>query len=119
MCVIRKIACARTSAERLVKAAEDIAARRGLKVTWEAHLDQASVAMDAPMAAMLDRALEQSGAPTHRMFSGAGHDAMILAGKHAGGNGVPSLRETASATIQPKTSAHDDVAAALELDCNS
>ena len=72
------------AAERLSKAAEEIATRRGLKMTWVPRLDQPSVAMDQAIAARLDRALDQSGAPAHRMSSGAGHDAMVLAEQDAG-----------------------------------
>jgi allantoate deiminase len=103
----------KAAAERLAKAAEDIAARRGLKATWEPQLDQASVAMDAPMAAMLDRALERSGVPTHRMFSGAGHDAMIVAGKMPAG--MVFLRCEKGISHNPAENVRDeDVAAALE-----
>jgi allantoate deiminase len=41
--------------------------------------------MDDSMVAMLDRALERTGAPRHRMSSGAGHDAMVLAAKMPAG----------------------------------
>src|SRR5207248_1233653 len=69
----------KASVARLAQAAKDIAASRGLSVAWEPRLEQDSVAMDVAMASMLDRALEHSGFPAHRMSSGAGHDAMILA----------------------------------------
>jgi allantoate deiminase len=74
-----------TAVERLLKAADDVATHRGLTMTSELRLEQASVAMDTRLAAMLDRALEQSGAPAHRMFSGAGHDAMVMAEEMAVG----------------------------------
>ena len=69
----------RASAERLTRAAEEIASRRGLTMTCAPRLDQGAVAMDASIAALLDRALERTGAPAHRMSSGAGHDAMKIA----------------------------------------
>jgi allantoate deiminase len=65
--------------ERLLRSAEEIAARRGLSVSWERHLDQAAVAMDASLTRTLERAVTASGHPVHRMISGAGHDAMIAA----------------------------------------
>jgi allantoate deiminase len=100
------------SAERLSRAAEEIATRRGLKMTWEPRVDQASVAMDAPMAAMLDRALEKSGAPIHRMFSGAGHDAMIVAASMPAG--MVFLRCEGGVSHHPSENVRaDDVAAAL------
>jgi len=64
---------------RLLRHAEDIAARRGLSVSWERHLDQSAVAMDASLTHMLESAVAASGYPVHRMISGAGHDAMIVA----------------------------------------
>ena len=69
------------SVARLMNAAESIASQRGLELAWEPRLEQASVAMDGSLVAMLERALERSGAPRHRMPSGAGHDAMVLAAK--------------------------------------
>jgi allantoate deiminase len=103
----------KAAAERLSKAAEAIAARRGLTLTWEARLDQPSVAMDPAMAAMLDRALEQSGAPAHRMSSGAGHDAMVLASKMPAG--MLFLRCEGGISHHPAENVReDDVAAALD-----
>src|SRR5206468_12886569 len=63
---------------RLLRHAEDVAARRGLSVSWERHLDQSAVAMDASLTHMLQSAVAASGYPVHRMISGAGHDAMIV-----------------------------------------
>jgi len=70
----------RTAAiERLHHHAGDIAARRGLSVSWKHLLDQASVTMDASLSRLLERAVDASGYTVHRMTSGAGHDAMIVA----------------------------------------
>jgi allantoate deiminase len=103
----------KAAAERLSKAAEEIATRRGVNVTWEARLDQPSVGMDPAIAAMLDRALEQSGAPAHRMPSGAGHDAMVLASKMP--TGMLFLRCEGGLSHHPAENVReDDVAAALE-----
>ena len=66
--------------ERLRAAAHEIAARRGLRVSWRTRLEQRTVTMDAGLVAALTRAVERSGAPVLQMPSGAGHDAMILAG---------------------------------------
>ena len=102
----------KAAAERLSKAAEEIATRRGLKLKWEPRLDQPSVAMDPAIAAMLDRALEQSGAPAHRMSSGAGHDAMVLAAKMP--VGMLFLRCEGGLSHHPAENVReDDVAAAL------
>jgi allantoate deiminase len=55
------------------------ASHRGLPVTWTTRMDQPAVAMDPRMTANLERAAAAESVPTHRMVSGAGHDAMILA----------------------------------------
>ena len=101
------------SAERLAKAAEEIASRRGLKMTWEPRLDQVSIAMDDSMVAMLERALERTGAPRHRMSSGAGHDAMVLAAKMPAG--MVFLRCEGGISHHPAENVRDgDVTAALD-----
>jgi allantoate deiminase len=64
---------------RLLRCAEQIAASRCLTVSWEQRLDQAAVAMDSDLTQLLERAVESTGRPVHRMSSGAGHDAMIVA----------------------------------------
>lgn len=101
------------AAERLSKAAEEIATRRGLAMTWQPRLDQQTVEMDPAIAAMLDRALEQSGAPTHRMSSGAGHDAMVIAAKMPAG--MIFLRCEGGISHHPAENVReDDVAASLD-----
>ncbi len=101
------------SAARLAKAAEEIASQRGLKMTWEPRLDQASIAMDDSMVAMLERALERTGAPRYRMSSGAGHDAMVLAAKMPAG--MVFLRCEGGISHHPAENVRDgDVAAALD-----
>jgi allantoate deiminase len=65
--------------ERLRRCAQQIAADRCLTVSWEQRLDQAAVAMDSTLVQMLERAVASTGRPVHRMSSGAGHDAMIVA----------------------------------------
>jgi len=64
---------------RLLRCTEQIAASRCLRVSWEQRLDQAAVAMDPDLVKMLERAVASTGCPVHRMSSGAGHDAMIVA----------------------------------------
>ena len=103
----------KVAAERLSKAADEIATRRGLKMTCEPRLDQPSVAMNPAIAAMLDRALEQAGSPAHRMSSGAGHDAMVLAEKMP--VGMLFLRCEGGISHHPGENVRDDdVAAALD-----
>jgi allantoate deiminase len=62
----------------LLDGAEHIAHRRGLTVEGESRLEQPAVALHF---AALENAVESAGYPVHRMISGAGHDAMILAQK--------------------------------------
>jgi len=62
----------------LLDGAEHIAQRRCVTVTGESRLDQAAVAMDLEM---VEHAVGSAGFPVHRLVSGAGHDAMILAQK--------------------------------------
>lgn len=63
----------------LSAAARAIAGRRGMQLTWTPRLDQPAVAMDEAMVAALERAVARAGIPVHRLASGAGHDAMIMA----------------------------------------
>ncbi len=58
--------------ERMERAASEIALRRGLAVTWRVLLERGAVRMDAGLT---------SGLAAPRLVSGAGHDAMILAGR--------------------------------------
>jgi allantoate deiminase len=69
----------RATAEQLVLAAREAGERRGVGVTIDIRLDQRTVPMDDVLTAMVARAVERSGVIAHRMASGAGHDAMILA----------------------------------------
>jgi allantoate deiminase len=63
----------------LLTCAQNIAACRRLKVTWEQRLDQQAVAMDPPLVNLMECAVAAAGHPVHRMASGAGHDAMVIA----------------------------------------
>ena len=100
------------SVARLLNAAKSIASQRGLDVTWEPRLEQASVPMDRSMIATLDRALERSGSPVHRMASGAGHDAMVLAAKMPAA--MLFIRCEGGVSHHPAENVReDDVAAAL------
>jgi allantoate deiminase len=69
----------KAAVQRAVRSAEAIAAGRGLSVSWDQHLDQAAVAMDSSLTRALERAVVRASYPVHRMISGAGHDAMIVA----------------------------------------
>jgi allantoate deiminase len=105
---------ARTEAlDELIRLAESIAARRGVTAKWRTLLAQRAVAMDPFLTEQIDHAVQKAGCEPHRMASGAGHDAMILAEK------IPAamvfVRTPGGISHDPAESAHlDDVAKALE-----
>jgi len=95
----------------LLDGADHFACRRGVSVSAESRLDQPAVALHFEL---VERAVESAGMPVHRMVSGAGHDAMILAAK------VPSamlfLRSPGGISHHPDESVvESDVDAALEV----
>jgi allantoate deiminase len=99
--------------ESLMERAEEIAARRRLSVRVHAKSSQPSVAMDSFLADQIEEAMRKAGCKPHRMVSGAGHDAMILAEK------VPAamifLRTPGGLSHHPDENViADDVAKALE-----
>lgn len=99
--------------DSLIHAAEEIAERRGLTFTHQTLLSQPSVPMDSGLVEQIEEAIRKANCKPHRMVSGAGHDAMILAEK------VPSamifLRTPGGISHNPEeTVAIEDVAKALE-----
>ena len=102
------------SATDLIRLAENIATRRKLQLTSELRLQQASVAMDAPLTAALAHAARQAGHTAHPMPSGAGHDAMIMAKQMPAA--MLFLRSPAGLSHHPDESVFpEDVAAALSV----
>jgi allantoate deiminase len=98
--------------DALRASAAEIAKRRQLDLAWEIKLDQPSVGMDARFASMLDHAVEQAGCAPHRMTSGAGHDAMIVAARMP--VGMIFLRCVKGISHHPdERVTEEDVAAAL------
>jgi allantoate deiminase len=67
--------------ERLLSQAHDVAQRRGLTIEHTMRMQQAAVAMDPALADQLEAAVRATGSSAHRMVSGAGHDAMVMAAK--------------------------------------
>jgi allantoate deiminase len=99
--------------ETLIREAEEIAKRRGLSVNQNVLLSQPAVAMDPFLIHEIEQAIRKTGCEPHRMVSGAGHDAMILAEK------VPAamifLRTPGGISHDPAESvAIEDVAKAIE-----
>jgi len=105
---------ARTEAlDELIRQAESSGARRDVTVKWRTLLAQHAVAMDPFLTEQIAQAIQKTGCEPHRMASGAGHDAMILAEK------IPAamvfLRTPGGISHDPAESVHlDDVASALE-----
>jgi allantoate deiminase len=97
----------------LVAQAVQIAKRRSLAVRYTTNLDQPAVPMDSYLVAEIERSIREIGCDPHRMVSGAGHDAMILAER------VPSamvfLRTPGGISHDPAESVlNEDVAKAIE-----
>jgi allantoate deiminase len=64
---------------KLRSCAEELAARRKISVSSAVLLEQPAVAMDRSLSGQIEQAIRTAGFTPHRMTSGAGHDAMILA----------------------------------------
>ena len=72
----------RTSAvNHLLDRAQLIAEQRGLELTRQVRLEQSAVACDRELTDVMARCVEIAGYPIHRMVSGAGHDAMVMASR--------------------------------------
>jgi allantoate deiminase len=105
---------ARTEAlDELIRQAEAISSRRAVTAKWRTLLAQNAVAMDPFLTDQIEHAVQKTGCEPHRMASGAGHDAMILAEK------IPAamifLRTPGGLSHDPAESVHlEDVAKALE-----
>jgi allantoate deiminase len=98
----------------LLESAAAIADRRGIGIRHEIILDQSATPMNASLMEALERAVALVGCPVHRMASGAGHDAMILA-RH-----IPTamlfLRSPGGISHHPDESVlPSDIAAALAV----
>lgn len=97
----------------LIGRAREIAERRGMLLRKNRLMSQPAVAMDPFLTDQIERAIRSTNSPPHRMASGAGHDAMILAEK------VPAamvfLRSPGGISHDPAESVNpQDVECALE-----
>jgi allantoate deiminase len=99
--------------EALLHSAEEIAKRRGLSLQSSVQLHQPAVAMDPFLVGQIEEAIRKTRCNPHRIVSGAGHDAMILAEKvHAA---MIFLRTPGGISHDPQESVEiEDVAKALE-----
>lgn len=99
--------------ERINHSAQEIARRRGVSVRWNERMNQPAVAMDPFLSSQIEQAIGKAGCRPHRMTSGAGHDAMIVAEQ------IPAamifLRTPGGVSHDPAESVLvDDVAKAIE-----
>ena len=99
--------------EDLIRQAKEISSRRLLSVRNTSLLSQPAVAMSPLLIDEIEKAIVKTGCQPHRMVSGAGHDAMIIAEK------VPSamifLRTPGGISHDPAESvAREDVEKALD-----
>jgi allantoate deiminase len=100
------------AAAELVAAAERAGSVRAVAVTVRELSRQAAVAMDVGMVGVISEAVEAPGFGVHRMVSGAGHDAMILAGKVPAG--MLFVRTPGGLSHHPDEAvAEEDVVAAM------
>jgi len=67
--------------DELLARAEAIATKRGLTFTRVRQLEQPAVPMDERLTSFLTDAMEAAGFPVKTMPSGAGHDAIVMAGR--------------------------------------
>jgi len=93
--------------------AEEIAEKRGLFLQWNTLLEQNAIVLNSFLADQIEEAVRKSGCEPHRMTSGAGHDAMILAER------IPSamvfLRSPGGVSHDPAESVLlEDVACAID-----
>lgn len=104
----------RSATENLLEEATAIAARRGLKFEHTIKLDEPSVPMDERLTALMTAAIDAAGLPVKSMPSGAGHDAMILAGRMP--TAMLLLRSPGGISHHPdETVREEDVEAALRV----
>jgi allantoate deiminase len=104
----------RAAVERLESAARDVAGRRGLTCAWTSRLEHQTVPMDGGLTGRLERAVARAGFAPHRMASGAGHDAAVVASRMPAA--MLFVRCERGISHHPDESVReDDVAAALDV----
>jgi allantoate deiminase len=102
-----------SAVHRLEYHARAIGERRHLDVEWMPGLDQPAVAMDPLLIGALENAVRSTGAPVHRVASGAGHDAMIVASRMPAA--MLFVRSPGGISHHPdETVLEEDVAVALD-----
>ncbi|HLV87768.1 MAG TPA: allantoate amidohydrolase [Candidatus Sulfotelmatobacter sp.] len=97
----------------ITEAAQDIAKARGLAAISIETMNQPAVVMDRVLTGHIEESIRRAGCEPHRMTSGAGHDAMILAQKVP--VGMVFLRTPGGVSHHPSESVLlDDVERALQ-----
>jgi allantoate deiminase len=97
----------------LIEQAAKISQHRGLTVEHKEMLHQPAVRMDSLLVEQIEDAMRDVGCVPHRMVSGAGHDAMIIAEKIP--SGMIFLRTPGGISHHPSESVDiEDVGKALE-----
>ncbi|HEY1649559.1 MAG TPA: allantoate amidohydrolase [Terracidiphilus sp.] len=103
-----------TALAALLEQANSIAGRRSLTLDCKRQMDQAAVPMDERLTAFMAEAIEAAGLPLKRMESGAGHDAMVMAGRMP--TAMLFLRSPSGISHHPdETVREEDVEAALRV----
>ncbi len=102
----------RAAVDDFLRTAEAVGNRREIEVENVLEYEQAAVGLDRTLVELADKAVSEVGVSPRHMTSGAGHDAMILAGH------VPSvmmfLRSPGGISHHPDEAVYaEDVAAAL------
>ena len=104
----------RSAVAALTTRAAGVAHRRGLSSRVEIRLEQDAVTMDSTLVGALTTATGQAGVSAHRMASGAGHDAMIVASRMPAA--MLFIRSPGGISHHPNEAVReDDVAAALKV----
>jgi allantoate deiminase len=104
----------RATIDELLEQANDIATHRGLKLDWTKKMDEPSVPMDERLTAFITDAIASAGFPSKSMPGGAGHDAMIMAGRMP--TAMLFLRSPGGVSHHPDESVREeDVEAALRV----
>jgi allantoate deiminase len=102
------------AAQYAIRHAEVITQRRGLTFDHALTHDQPHIRMDAALTAALAGAVESAGYPLRKLPSGAGHDAMVMAGKMPAA--MLFLRSPGGISHHPaETVLTEDVEAALRV----
>jgi allantoate deiminase len=102
-----------TAVKDILESGQSIADQRKLELSPEVVSEQPAVQCDRHLVAELEKAVARAGFPVHRMASGAGHDAMILAAKYP--VAMLFLRSPGGVSHHPDESVLcEDVAAAMK-----